>query len=117
MESNELKGDLKRGTKVKQSGTTQGSTCPVRLKRGTKAKLDDFLRRANKKEAGKRIKPDDLVGFSLDLLTDDHLDQICDRSLTNKDRLEMLFKKVAKERRGTTRDEFLGMLLDGKVSF
>jgi len=34
----------------------------------------------------------------------------------NKDRLELLFQKFSKERRGATREEFFGMLLGGKVT-
>jgi len=49
-------------------------------------------------------------------LNEAYLEQICDKVLTNKDRLELLFRKVAKEKRGITRDEFFGMLIDGKVT-
>jgi hypothetical protein len=101
--------------KVKQNCAAECSSSPVRLKQSTKAKLTDLLGKANKLKAGRKIKPDDVIGFGLDLVTDEHLEQICSRSLTNKDRLEMLFRKVSKEKRGISRDEFLGMLLDGKI--
>ena len=102
--------------KVKQNCATECSSAPVRVKQNTKAKITDLLGKANKLKAGRKIKPDDLIGFSLDLVTDEHLEEICSRSLTNKDRLEILFRKVSKEKRGISRDEFLGMLLDGKVA-
>jgi len=77
--------------------------------------MDDLLRRANKNKLGRKVKTDDLICFSLELVTDEHLTQICDKTLTNKDRLEILFRKASKDRKGLTRDEFFGLLLDGKV--
>ncbi len=102
--------------KVKQNCAAECSSSPVRVKQSTKAKLTDLLGKANKLKAGRKIKPDDIIGFGLSLVTDEHLEQICSRSLTNKDRLEILFRKISKEKRGISRDEFLGMLLDGKVA-
>lgn len=93
------------------------ASSPIRVKQSTKAKLDDFVQRANKQRVGRKIKPDDVICFSLDLLEDNHVDQICNKSLTNKDRMEMLYTKVSREKRGISRDEFFGLLLDGKLSF
>jgi len=78
--------------------------------------LDDLLRRANKQKLGRKVKTDDLICFCLNLLTDEHLEQICNTTLTNRDRMELLFRRVAKERKGLTRDEFFGLLIDGKVT-
>ena len=102
--------------KTKQKPKTDGVSSPIRVKQSTRSKLDELLRRANKQKLGRKVKTDDLICFSLGLLNEAHLDQICDKALTNKDRLELLFKKVAKEKRGITRDEFFGMLIDGKVT-
>jgi len=85
------------------------------VKQKTRDKMDDLLRRANKNKLGRKVKTDDLICFSLELVTDEHLTQICDKTLTNKDRLEILFRKASKDRKGLTRDEFFGLLLDGKV--
>ena len=54
--------------------------------------------------------------FALGLIDDQHLADICSKTLSNKDRMELLYRKLAKEKRGITRDEFVGMLLDGKVT-
>jgi hypothetical protein len=50
------------------------------------------------------------------LLTDEHLQEIGARLLTNKERMEILYSKLSKTKRGLTRDAFLGMLLEGKVT-
>ena len=66
--------------------------------------------------ASAEIKPDDVICYSLALMTDDCLREVCQQSLSNKDKLEILFKKVSKEKRGISRDEFYGMLLTGKIT-
>ena len=103
-------------SKTKQKPKTESSSSPIRIKQGTRNKLDELLRRANKQKLGRKVKTDDLIRFSLGLLTDEHLDQICSKTLINKDRLEILFRRVAKERKGLSRDDFFGLLIDGKVS-
>ena len=103
-------------SKVKQKPKSDCASSPIRVRQITRDKLDDLLRRANKHKLGRKVKTDDLICFSLSLLSDEHLEQICNKTLTNKDRLEILFRRVAKERKGLTRDEFFGLLIDGKVT-
>ena len=62
------------------------------------------------------LTADDVLCFSLGLVSDAHVAEICNKTMSNKDRLELLYRKVAKEKRGISRDEFFGMLLDGKVA-
>lgn len=101
-------------TKQKREATV--SSVPVRIAQKTKVKLELLLKQANKDRIGRKVKTDDLVIFSLGLITDEHLAELCNRTLSNKDRMELLFRKVSKEKRGMSRDEFFGMLLDGKVA-
>jgi len=89
---------------------------PVRLRAESKRKLDALLARVNKDRVGRRVKPDDLICYSLDLLTDNHLQEIGARLLTNKERVEILYRQLAKTKRGLSRDKFLGLLLEGKVT-
>ena len=100
----------------KPKGETQVTSAPIRIRTNTKLKLEQLLRQVNKDRRGRRVKADDLISYSLDLLTDQHLASICDETLTNKDRLELLFSKLSKDQRGLTRDDFFGMLLAGKVN-
>ncbi|MEI8028019.1 MAG: hypothetical protein WCI18_16840 [Pseudomonadota bacterium] len=88
----------------------------MRIRYKTKAKLEQLIRQANKERLGKKVKVDDLIMFALGLIDDQHLADICSKTLSNKDRMELLYRKLAKEKRGITREEFLGMLLDGKVT-
>lgn len=92
------------------------TSAPVRIDQKTKAKLEQLLRQANKDRVGRKIKADDLIALSLGLVTDEHIAEICDRTRSNKDRMELLYQKLSKEKRGLSREEFLGMLLDGTLS-
>jgi hypothetical protein len=51
----------------------------------------------------------------LSLITDAHLATICDGTLSNKDRMELLYRRMSKERRGLTKEEFFGLLLGGNL--
>ena len=89
---------------------------PIRLQKRSKEKLDKLIARVNKNRVGRKIKADDLIGYSLDLLTEEHLKDLVSRRMTNKERIEILYKQLSKTKRGLSREEFLGMLLDGKVA-
>jgi hypothetical protein len=91
------------------------SSSPIRLQKQAKEKLDSLLTRANKNRIGKKIRANDLIGYSLDLLTEEHLKDLVARRLTNKERLEILYKKLSRTQRGLTREDFLGILLEGKT--
>ena len=103
-------------SEVKQKRQQAASSVPVRIGQKAKAKLEQLLKQVNKDRIGKKVKTDDLISFALDLISDEHLVEICNRSLSNRDRIELLYRKLSKEKRGLSREDFLGMLLAGKVS-
>ncbi|MCX6119672.1 MAG: hypothetical protein NT027_19215 [Proteobacteria bacterium] len=103
-------------TKVEQKGSRSVTMAPIRVRQKTKTRLDQLLKQANKDRLGRKIKTDDLIAFGLALITDEHISEICHKTLSNKDRLEMLFLKLTKERRCSSREEFFGLLLEGKVA-
>jgi hypothetical protein len=87
----------------------------IQHQKQAKEKLDSLLTRANRNRIGRKIRANDLIGYSLDLLTEEHLKNLVSRSLTNKARIEILYRQLSKTKRGLSREEFLGMLLEGKV--
>lgn len=103
------------GRKTKQKQKAESVAVPIRIRQKTKARLEQLLRQTNKDRSGRKVKADDLICFSLELLTEQHLIEIGDSLLSNKDRLELLFQQFVKGRRGATRDDFLGELLKGKL--
>jgi len=103
-------------SQVLQKNKAGASSAPIRVRQRTKGKLEQLLKQANKDRVGRRIKADDLIWCGLSLIDDQHIAEICAKALSNKDRMELLFRKLSKERRGITRDEFVGMLLEGKLT-
>jgi hypothetical protein len=98
---------------LKRKGTA--SSAPIRVKQRTKTKLEQWLKQVNKDRVGRSIKADDLIWCGLALINDEHIAEIRDKALSNKDRMELLFQSFVKERRGAAREEFLGALLAGKL--
>ena len=107
---------IKTDGAVRLKPTDELTSVAVRVRCKTKSRLEHLLRKANKDRLGKKVKIDDLILFALGLITDTHLADICSKTLSNKDRMELLYRKLSKEKRGITRDDFFGMLLDGKVN-
>ena len=103
-------------SEAKQKRGANGASTAIRIGHKTKAKMVQLLRQANKDRLGRKVKADDLIGFGLSLISDDHISEICTKMLSNKDRMELLFQKFSKERRGATREEFFGALLEGKLA-
>jgi len=101
---------------VRQKSSDETTSSAVRIRHNTKVKLEQLLRQANKERLGRKVKVDDLLVFALGLITDQHLAEICNKTLSNKDRMELLYRKLSREKRGITRDEVLGALLDGKMT-
>jgi len=103
-------------SQVTQKRMGTATSAPIRVRQKSKVKLEQLLKQANKDRMGRKIKADDLIWCGLNLINDNHIAGICDSALSNKDRMELLFQRFSKERRGATREDFLGMLLDGKVT-
>lgn len=103
-------------SRMRCKATGEETSIAVRIRRRTKAKMELMLRQCNRDRPGNKVKIDDLVLFALDLITDQHLADICSRTLSNKDRIELIYRNMSKVKRGLTRDEFFGLLLAGKVT-
>jgi len=101
--------------KTKQLGLGN-ATSAIRIDAKSKKLMDDLLKRGNKTKVGRMLKPSDLICFSLELVTEDHLQELCNKSLRNRDRIEILFERISKEKRGISRDDFDGMLLNGEFA-
>lgn len=116
MATNKLQSVAIAESPVKQKRKESASSAPIRVKQRTKAKLEQLLKLANKDRVGRSIKADDLIWCGLALINDSHIAEIRDQALSNKDRLELLFQQFLKDRRGATRDDFLGELLKGRLN-
>ena len=106
----QLSGEEAHSKKAKRS-----SSSPIRIQKQAKEKLDTLIARANRNRVGRKIRADDIIGYSLNLLTEEHLKDLLSRRLTNKERIEILYGQLSKTKRGRSHEDFLGMLLEGKI--
>lgn len=92
------------------------TTVPLRVKHETRKRIFSELAKANKKDFGRRIKPDDLIAIAIDLIESEHIKKLQEGSLTNSDRLERDYKAYVAKNGAISKDEYLGKLLDGKTA-
>ena len=87
------------------------ATVGLRVRRETKKRVQAELAKINKKDFGKKVRCDELIGTALSLLTERHIKELQDSSLTNADRLESQYRDYQKTHSGASKDDFLGTLL------
>jgi hypothetical protein len=90
------------------------ATVTIRIKPSCKQRIDTMLAKLNKDRIGKKVKADELIEHSLSKITETALEELSSLTLSNKDKIEMLFAHMAKTKRGLTREDFWGMLIEGK---
>jgi hypothetical protein len=104
---------MEHSTQLKTSKpkATNPATVGLRVKRETKKRIQAELAKVNKKDFGKKVRCDELIGTALSLLTEQHVKALQDGSLTNADRLEKKFREHIRKHGPMTKDAFLGTLL------
>jgi len=105
--------DQSTQVKVTKPKVASGTSVSLRVKRETKKRIQVELAKVNKKDFGKKVRCDELIGTALSLLTEQHLKALQDGSMTNADRLEIQYRDYVKKHGATTKDEFLGQILAG----
>jgi hypothetical protein len=103
--------DQSTQVKVTKPKVASGTSVSLRVKRETKRRIQAELAKLNKKDFGKRVRCDELIGTALSLLTDQHLKAMQEGSMTNADRLEIQYRDYVKKHGATTKDDFLGKIL------
>lgn len=87
----------------------------IRVTEATKSILDRIIKKANQKEMGVKIKPDDIISVALELVTDRHIENIQEKSYSNEDRLEIRYRSYQMDHGPVSKDQFIGALLDGTL--
>ncbi len=90
------------------------NTTPIRVAKATAKTIKTLLQKVNKKPYGKKVKPDDLIQKSISLLSDDHLEEIKQSTMSNSDRLELAYQEYCKTHGQISKDEYFGLLLKEK---
>lgn len=89
----------------------------LRIKVETRKRFLVELARANKKSFGRRVRADQLLNLLLTLLRPEHVQKLQEESLSNADRLEMMYREHVKRHGATSKDEFLGKVLGSGAAF
>ncbi len=98
-------------TKVKQ----KSEFTALRVRKNTLKKLQKHLSLINKKEYGKKIRPDFFLNFLLDTFDPADIEQIQESSLSELDKFERDFKMYCKNEKVVTKEEFFRLVRQGKV--
>jgi len=85
----------------------------VRVTEKTRELLTSVLKKVNSKERGRSIKADEVIALALNLITSVEIKQLQEASLSNADRLELSYQKYIRENSPISKDEWIGILLDG----
>lgn len=83
----------------------------VRIGSETKIAVEKVLKSANNKTVGRKIKPDEILCFAINLIEADHIKRLQDSSLTNEDYKELLRQFYIETRGKISKDEFIGFLM------
>jgi len=83
----------------------------VRVRLETQKKAKRILSAANNKGTGRSVKVDELLSLSLDLVTEEHIKVLQERSLTNANRQELLRRKYSELYGPVTPEEYIGVTL------
>ena len=108
--------ETKQDSKSVKAKSNIVTTAPIRVKRETKKRIQTELAKINKKDFGKKVRCDELIVTMLSLLTERHIKELQDGSMTNADRLELQYRDYVKKNGATSKDEFLGKILAGNVA-
>lgn len=83
----------------------------LRVSREIRKKVISDLAALNRKSYGKQITLDQYVGLAISLITDEHREKLRDQSITNQDRIELLYRQHCESNGKISMDQFLGILL------
>ena len=87
-------------------------TDSLRVKRETKKKIITELAEFNRrKKIGRNLTVDDYVQLAISFMKPDSLETLRDRTLSNKDRLELRYQEYCVSNGKVSKDEFYGILL------
>ena len=73
--------------------------------------LRSIIAKCNRKAHGRKVKADDIIAVSVELLTDVHLEQIKRSTYSSSDQLEIEFKNFCKNNGALSKDEFLRLII------
>lgn len=78
--------------------------------------LAQLAEKANKKDFGRKIRENEILNFAVKLVKDEHLKELQEKSLSERDQLNMAHQEYQKKNGKISIDQFIGKLLKGEIS-
>ena len=96
-------------------GDTQSSTVPIRISHSTKAEMERVIAIIGQGAGRKRVKPDAVLRHALGKLRDQDFEELRSKTVSYSEMFDREFLRFRTDEQNVTRDEFLGLVLLGKV--
>ena len=77
--------------------------------------LGQLKDRANKKSFGRKVRDGEIIGLALKQLSSEHIKELQERSLSEKDRLGLAHEEYQKQYGKLTMNQFIGKLIKGET--
>ena len=100
----------------KPKAKSKTTTSALRVKHETRKRILAELVKLNKKDFGRRVRPDDLISFAISLIEPKHIQALQEKSFSNADRLDRDYRSYIQKNGTISRDEFLGKILSGEIN-
>lgn len=88
----------------------------IRVRKDTRKRVLAELARVNKKDFGRKVRPDEFIALAVSLVTPEHIVKLQESSLSNADRLEREYRTYVSTHGAISKDEYLGKRLAGEIT-
>jgi len=102
-----------------ENATVQNSQCntfPIRVSKETKNILSNLVGQINNSGGCKKIKPDGVIMVALKKITDEDIKSLRTKTVSYGELFDREFLRCNRGDKKATRDEFLGLVIQGKVT-
>lgn len=95
--------------------TEKSCVSAIRIGTKTKSVLCKIAETVNTNGGSKKIKPDAIIYYALKKINKQEIEELRATTFSNADLFEKEFMKHKRSNKNASKDEFLGMILHGKV--
>lgn len=106
-----MENPVKKETKIAKPVTYSA----IRVRKETRKRILTEVARINKKDFGRKVRPDEFIALAISLVTPEHILKLQESSLSNADRFERDYREFVEEHGHMTKDEYLGKRLSGEI--
>jgi hypothetical protein len=106
---------INQNQKPQPTKSNQSNSVPIRVHKDIARLIRRDLTKLNKKDFGRRISFSDFVAKAISKVTDDDRKELQEASLSNADRLELLYRSHTEKGSKLSKDLFLGKVLAATI--